>query len=366
MSISIPPKPFHFECTIYSSKQTKTVKISMKGGNFSFSYWSRGSEKERDDSSSGNRFRFFRFPSSWSCMCVPCDTAFDAKVAPTAMRRTPNRKTSQLHVRFTPLTSSMYSNVTHQKEFYESGHFDETSKISGVINANENIRHQSQSLEPNASMEMNESLVEKNEFGTGINFALSPNSTDEFAEVSLRRKPHALSSSVTTLEDEIYLFVIDISVKSNIDINDDRLIFDPSLYPVYFYYSGDASIYQNISTNFELVAFLRAVAFNTVGQSTSSQLRKHKRSNLTPRESFPYIYGTDKQRTVSAALSAAASLAQLLNAYQDYPKDYTDSIESLQGLWDGNCFCSIDKAIITTVSTISYHFYAFMTESRIY
>jgi len=292
--------------------------------------WARSSKQREKDIKNHSSGTIWRWKSSWSCFCIPCDSP-NAQIAPSSTNRSVNRKTSNLHVRFQSMDNISGDNFDKD---HDSNRNSLNIQNPNLHNTPEKIKNQGRQ-DPSNLIE-HDGLRNYHEIINSQNFSVSPNSADEVAESNIRRKPQSLSASVTTLEDEIYLFVIDIAVKSNIDINDDRLIFDPSAFPVYFYYSGDPSIYQNISSNFELVGFLRSVAFFIAGHGASAKVRKHSKeknddNNRTPEATIAYLYGLDKQRTISAAVSAASSLSQLLSNYQDFPKDYTESIDSLQG-----------------------------------
>ena len=273
--------------------------------------------------------------SWWSYFCIPCDYP-NAQIVPTSTNRSVNRKTSNLHVRFQSM-DNISGGDEFEKDRDSSNRNSHNSHNPNIYSTPDKIKHQLQ--DPSINFENDDRPHDYHHENINSHiFPLSPSSADELIDSNIRRKPQSLPTSVTTLEDEIYLFVIDIAVKSNIDINDDRLIFDPSAYPVYFYYSGDPLIYQSISSHFELVAFLRAVAFFIAGQGASAKVRKHSKdknddNNKVAEATIAYLYGLDKQRTVSAAVSAASSLSQLLSNYQDFPKDYTESIDSLQGFF---------------------------------
>lgn len=289
--------------------------------------------KQRDGEIKNHSWR----TTTWwlSCFCIPCDSP-NAQIVPTSTSRSVNRKTSNLHVRFQSMDNIPRDEFEKDHDYNRNSNPNHNPNIN---NTPEKNKHQLTARQDHSILFENDDRTH-DYYHENINshiFPSSPSSADELVDSNIRRKPQSLPTSVTTLEDEIYLFVIDIAVKSNIDINDDRLIFDPSAYPVYFHYSGDPLVYQCISSNFELVAFLRAVAFFIAGQGASAKVRKHSKDkngdNYKVAEAkMAYLYGSDKQRTVSAAVSAATSLSQLLSNYQDFPKDYTESIDSLQGL----------------------------------
>ena len=284
---------------------------------------------------------------------MPCAKQ-SAQIVPSVRSNTNKRPTSHLHLRFTPLVR--VPSIEFEK-------VPERSTIQSTLNLS-GSRNESHRYVPPLGISDQSTVLEVDyrEYQTeqlSTFFPQSPHSPDDALDSTLRRKPQVGSSShiITTLEDEIFLFVTDIAVKSNLDINDDRLIFDSSTFPVYFNYSGDHEKLLCSSTNglqhqYELISFLRTVvgAVNMMAVHAPKLKRNASEAGRSSfKLSYSYLFGTDKNRTLHAVIVAASSLSQLLNNYQDIPKEYRDSLESLQGICDGNCFSSVDKALIVTV-----------------
>ncbi len=144
----------------------------------------------------------------------------------------------------------------------------------------------------------------------------------------LRQKPKSEHSSISTkrhiIEDELFLFVLDLQV-------DEDSIFDLERFMLHS--NRNLSCYSYENNELTLTSILVQILKNTVIKNP-----------VAPAMTFQASRNSERKANL---LFACKCLVQLLQDYQEYPKDFHSASP-----YNGNCFTCIEKALIVSVSPL--------------